>query len=56
MCFGDTTGVRENLVLKPLQAHPDAVGWLSPAVFGIAYRVYPATQSSLTAAMAGGKP
>ena len=56
MVFCVTTGVCENLVLMPLQAHLDVVAWLSLAVFGIACHVSRATQHRLPAAKAGGEP
>ena len=43
MVVGVWLGITQNLELRPLHAHLGVFGWVSLAIFGLAYRAYPAT-------------
>ena len=44
MIIGVWLGITENLELRPLHAHLGLLGWVSLAIFGLAYRVCPAAR------------
>ena len=51
MIVGVWLGITENLELRPLHAHLGLLGWVSLAIFGLAYRVYPAAAATRYASL-----
>lgn len=41
VCLGVAMGIGMNFTLAPVHGHLNLLGWLSMAVYGLSYRVYP---------------
>jgi hypothetical protein len=46
VCMGIAMGVAHDFQFAPVHAHLNLLGWTSLALFGLAYRVYPALSAS----------
>jgi hypothetical protein len=45
-CLGIYMGINEDFQLAPVHAHFNLVGWVSLALFGVIYRLYPELSAS----------
>jgi hypothetical protein len=41
VCLGIYMGINQDFQLSPVHAHLNLVGWVSMALFGLVYRLYP---------------
>jgi hypothetical protein len=46
VCLGIYMGMNEDFQLMPVHAHLNLVGWVSLALFGVVYRLYPRLAAS----------
>lgn len=47
--LGIYMGISDDLMLAPVHAHLNLLGWVSCAIFGLFYRLYPQAAGTLTA-------